>query len=211
MTGEAFNAKALASAFGRRVRELRERQGLTQDRLAKRSGMQASVMGRLERGKHEPRLSAVLSVARGLGVSPGELLDNLAAVEQGMDSHPVLQLSARRSPNAGQRAQGRRPARRSLGHRVIEARTIRSSSGSSAYGSTEPFPVTTRRSWDLGFPDVRAWFGAASSSCAGGTRVKPLGCLLSSATVACSRGRWGARTSAKTDGVSELRSPTSPS
>jgi transcriptional regulator with XRE-family HTH domain len=78
MTGEAFDAKALASAFGRRVRELREREGLTQDRLAKRSGMQVSVLGRLERGKHEPRLSSVLSVARGIGVSPGELLDQLA-------------------------------------------------------------------------------------------------------------------------------------
>jgi transcriptional regulator with XRE-family HTH domain len=60
------------------MRELRERAGLTQERLAKRSGMQASVIGRLERGKHEPRLSSVLSVARGLGVSPGELLDQLA-------------------------------------------------------------------------------------------------------------------------------------
>jgi transcriptional regulator with XRE-family HTH domain len=78
MTGEAFDAKALASAFGRRLRELREREGLTQDGLAKRSGLQASVIGRLERGQHEPRLSSVLSVARGLGVSPCELLDKLA-------------------------------------------------------------------------------------------------------------------------------------
>jgi transcriptional regulator with XRE-family HTH domain len=77
MIGEAFDAKSVASAFGGRLRELREREGLTQDHLAKRSGLQSSVIGRLERGRHEPRLSNVLSVARGLGVSPGELLDVL--------------------------------------------------------------------------------------------------------------------------------------
>jgi len=77
MTGEAFDAKDLARAFGRRLRELREREGLTQDRLSKRSGLQASALGRLERGQHEPRLASVLSAARGLGVSPGELLDGL--------------------------------------------------------------------------------------------------------------------------------------
>ena len=83
MTGDAFDAKDLAAAFGRRLRELREGQGLTQDRLAKLSGLQSSIIGRLERGQHEPRLSSMLSVARGLGVTPGELLDGLADVASG--------------------------------------------------------------------------------------------------------------------------------
>jgi transcriptional regulator with XRE-family HTH domain len=88
MTGEPFDANAQASAFGRRVRELREREGLTQDRLAKLSGMHASVIGRFERGKHDPQLSSVLSIARGLGVSPGELLDTLADTTQGREQSP---------------------------------------------------------------------------------------------------------------------------
>jgi XRE family transcriptional regulator, regulator of sulfur utilization len=88
MTGEAFDAKDLASAFGRRLRELREREGLTQDQLAKHSGLQASVVGRLDRGEHEPRLSSVLAVARGLGVSPGELLDTLADLPRGHRQRP---------------------------------------------------------------------------------------------------------------------------
>jgi transcriptional regulator with XRE-family HTH domain len=83
MTGEAFDAKALASAFGRRLRELRDRKGLTQERLAKRSALQASAVARLERGQHEPRLSTVLSLAHGLDVSPSELVDNLAEPESG--------------------------------------------------------------------------------------------------------------------------------
>jgi transcriptional regulator with XRE-family HTH domain len=78
MTGEAFDAKALARAFGWRLRELRERKGITQDQLAKRSGLQGSAIARLERGQHEPRLSTVLSLAHGLGVSPSELVANLA-------------------------------------------------------------------------------------------------------------------------------------
>jgi transcriptional regulator with XRE-family HTH domain len=88
MTGEAFDAKALASAFGRRLRELRERERLTQEQLAKRSGMRASVIGRFERGKHEPRLATVLSLAHGLGVTPGELVDNLANALSGRRQPP---------------------------------------------------------------------------------------------------------------------------
>ena len=88
MTGESFDIKALANAFGERVQELRERERLTQDRLAKLSGLQASLVGRLERGLHEPRLSTVLSVARGLGVTPGELLDKFAEVPPGQGQPP---------------------------------------------------------------------------------------------------------------------------
>ena len=88
MTGEAFDAKDLASAFGRRLRELREREGLTQDRLGKLSGLHSSIIGRLERGEHEPRLSSLLSVSRGLGVLPGELIDTLADLPLGRREAP---------------------------------------------------------------------------------------------------------------------------
>ena len=90
MTGEEFDAKAAAGAFGRRVRELRDREGLTQDHLAKLSGMQSSAIGRFERGKHDPRLSTVLALAHGLGVSPGELLDTLGDTAQGHEKAPRL-------------------------------------------------------------------------------------------------------------------------
>jgi transcriptional regulator with XRE-family HTH domain len=88
MTGKAFDAKVLASAFGRRLRELREQEGLTQDRLAKRSGLHASAIARLERGQHEPLLSTILSLARGLHVSPGDLLDKLADGRSGRTKQP---------------------------------------------------------------------------------------------------------------------------
>ena len=50
------------------MRKIRESQGITQDRLAKRADLHSSIIGRLERGAHEPRLSTVIAVARGLGV-----------------------------------------------------------------------------------------------------------------------------------------------
>jgi transcriptional regulator with XRE-family HTH domain len=116
MTGEAFDAKALASAFGRRLRALRKREGLTQERLARRSNMQATVIGRLERGQHEPRLASVLSVARGLGVSPGELLDDLANTtachRQPPSSSTTGSLLPERWPTSRQ-STGRKPRRTS--------------------------------------------------------------------------------------------------
>jgi transcriptional regulator with XRE-family HTH domain len=39
--------------------------------------MRDTEIGRYERGDREPRLTAILRLARGLGVSPGVLLDTL--------------------------------------------------------------------------------------------------------------------------------------
>lgn len=64
-------------AFGQRVRELRAREGLSQDGLAHTSGIHLTSIGRIERGGHEPRLTTILKLAAGLGVDPGELTDHL--------------------------------------------------------------------------------------------------------------------------------------
>lgn len=64
-------------AFGDRMRELREREGVSQDRLAHDSGIHSTSVGRIERGGREPRLTTILRLAHGLGVEPGELVDRL--------------------------------------------------------------------------------------------------------------------------------------
>jgi DNA-binding XRE family transcriptional regulator len=64
-------------AFGRRVRELRAREGLSQDGLAHTSGIHLTSIGRIERGGREPRLTTIQKLAKGLGVEPGELTDGL--------------------------------------------------------------------------------------------------------------------------------------
>jgi transcriptional regulator with XRE-family HTH domain len=64
-------------AFGDRMRELRRREGISQDGLAHSSGIHSTSIGRIERGGREPRLTTILRLAHGLGVEPGELVDRL--------------------------------------------------------------------------------------------------------------------------------------
>jgi transcriptional regulator with XRE-family HTH domain len=68
---------AASAAFGRRLRALREKQGITQDALARSAEINFTVIGRIERGDREPRLTTILRLAHGLNVPPGELLDKL--------------------------------------------------------------------------------------------------------------------------------------
>lgn len=70
----------LSRAFGLRMRELRAREGVSQDNLARESDVHPTSIGRLERGGREPRLSTILRIADGLGVEPGELVNRLEGI-----------------------------------------------------------------------------------------------------------------------------------
>jgi transcriptional regulator with XRE-family HTH domain len=67
--------------FGRRVRQLREEQGLSQEALADRCGVHWTFLGQVERGQRSIRLDNILRIAAGLDVRPGRLLDGLSAPE----------------------------------------------------------------------------------------------------------------------------------
>jgi transcriptional regulator with XRE-family HTH domain len=69
--------KQASSAFGKRLRELRDRQKLSQDALAHATDIHSTAIGRMERGAREPRLTTILRLADGLEVQPGELLNDL--------------------------------------------------------------------------------------------------------------------------------------
>jgi transcriptional regulator with XRE-family HTH domain len=58
----------LAVAFGHRLRELRERAGLTQTQLAESAGMHRQGIVKLERGEREPAWSTLLALAGALDV-----------------------------------------------------------------------------------------------------------------------------------------------
>ncbi|NHA00619.1 helix-turn-helix transcriptional regulator [Nocardioides sp. W3-2-3] len=63
--------------FGKRVRQHREAQGLSQEMLADRCGVHWTFLGQVERGQRSIRLDNILKVAAGLGVEPGELVNGL--------------------------------------------------------------------------------------------------------------------------------------
>ena len=59
--------------FGRRVRDLRQQQGLSQEELAYRAGIDRSYLGGVERGERNVALQNILRIASGLGVDPSVL------------------------------------------------------------------------------------------------------------------------------------------
>lgn len=71
------DADRASRAFGDRMRELRAREGISQDGLARETDIHPTSIGRLERGGREPKLTTILKLAHGLGVEPGELVDRL--------------------------------------------------------------------------------------------------------------------------------------
>jgi non-specific serine/threonine protein kinase len=66
-------------AFGRLLRQLRQKAGLQQERLAERAGLSVPAISNLERGVNRPRLETVTMLADALGLSPEQRADLLAA------------------------------------------------------------------------------------------------------------------------------------
>jgi transcriptional regulator with XRE-family HTH domain len=59
--------------FGRRVRALRERVGLSQEQLAAKAGIHRTYVGGVERGERNLGLKNVFRIARALGVPVADL------------------------------------------------------------------------------------------------------------------------------------------
>jgi transcriptional regulator with XRE-family HTH domain len=61
--------------FGRRVRVLRERSGLSQETLAAKAGIHRTYVGGVERGERNIGLKNIVRLAAALGVHPRELFN----------------------------------------------------------------------------------------------------------------------------------------
>ncbi len=70
----------LAGAFGAAVRAARTRRGIAQEALAHLAKIERSHAGKIERGEHMPTLSAVLKIAKALGMSGAELMAEAEAL-----------------------------------------------------------------------------------------------------------------------------------
>ena len=62
------------SPIALRIRELRERKDWSQAELARRAGVNSSVVNRAERGETDITMSTLEKLAKALGVSPRSLI-----------------------------------------------------------------------------------------------------------------------------------------
>ena len=67
-----------AEMFGARVRELREKAGMTQEKLAQAADLTTSFVSTVERGQKMPSLNTILKLARGLRIDARELLSGFS-------------------------------------------------------------------------------------------------------------------------------------
>lgn len=67
----------LRSGLGHRVRELRERIGLTQEQLAERANLHTTYISGIERGRRNPGLNILAQLAKALRVTLPSLLTDL--------------------------------------------------------------------------------------------------------------------------------------
>jgi transcriptional regulator with XRE-family HTH domain len=63
--------------FGKRIKELRAEQGITQQGLADKIGFDRSYIGFLERGERNPSLEVIIKIAKALDKNPNELLKDI--------------------------------------------------------------------------------------------------------------------------------------
>ncbi len=65
----------LTELFGRRIRSLREAQGLTQQKLGENAGVSYKYLGAIERGEENPSFRVLAGLAVALGVELRDLFE----------------------------------------------------------------------------------------------------------------------------------------
>lgn len=63
--------------FARNLREIRKSKGLSIEALGDAAGLHFTRVSRYERVVREPKVSAIVKLARGLGVPPARLFDDI--------------------------------------------------------------------------------------------------------------------------------------
>ncbi|WP_158965007.1 helix-turn-helix domain-containing protein [Chachezhania sediminis] len=88
-TGDMDAERAL-SAFGARVRKLRQGKGLTLQQVADRAGMSGSTISKIENSNLSPTFDGLLKLAKGLEVDLTTLLDDRPRAEPEREKTPML-------------------------------------------------------------------------------------------------------------------------
>jgi transcriptional regulator with XRE-family HTH domain len=66
-------------ALGKRMRQLREKQGYSQEAFADHCGLHRTAVSLIERGKRVPSLTTLLTISGGFGISVSDLLRGVDA------------------------------------------------------------------------------------------------------------------------------------
>jgi transcriptional regulator with XRE-family HTH domain len=69
--------KSLESKFGKLLKELREKNGLTQEELSTDADLDRTYISMLERGLRQPTLQTLFALANALHVSPSSMIRQL--------------------------------------------------------------------------------------------------------------------------------------
>ena len=81
--------KQILQQFGQRVRELREKMGLSQETMAYEAGVDRSFVGKVERGDNNVSLLKMARLAKVLNVSLVELLIDVVIPDDLLDAEPT--------------------------------------------------------------------------------------------------------------------------
>jgi transcriptional regulator with XRE-family HTH domain len=99
-------------AMGDRLRELREKAGLSQAEVAERAGVPLGTLRGWEYGRREPLLSAAGQLAVALGVEVGELLKAPESEEESQTSTKHRGRPRKAPPVDPGKASGEKPKKR---------------------------------------------------------------------------------------------------
>lgn len=73
------------AAFGKLVRQRRNALNISQEELGYRAGLDRTYISGIERGTRNPTLTALMAIAKGLGLTVSEVVQNLE--QEAQQSH----------------------------------------------------------------------------------------------------------------------------
>ena len=89
--------ETIAEMFGKRVRTRRKSLGLSQEQLAELCDLHPTYIGQLERGEKNASLETIMSVCRGLDITPSELFRNISANGEKTTADSIYELTLQMS------------------------------------------------------------------------------------------------------------------
>ncbi len=75
----------IAADFGERVRFFREQQGISQEKLAERSGLHPTYIGQVERGEKNCTLESAEKISNGLNIPIEKLIGKITSLDNDED------------------------------------------------------------------------------------------------------------------------------